>query len=60
MIEKYIKKIYRNAIRPLFKSEILLQRFKLLYFIWGYIPILSIINLTRIIHQPAEGGQEIG
>jgi O-methyltransferase len=43
-----IRKIYVRFIRPYIAQDISKQRFKLLWFVWGYYPLLYLDNISLI------------
>jgi O-methyltransferase len=47
-IELLIRDCYIKWVRPLISKDINRQRLKLVWYIWGYYPLLSIKNLTFI------------
>lgn len=42
----FIKNLYVTLIRPFISDELDQQRFKLIWFVWGYIPIIMIKELS--------------
>ena len=46
MIQRVSRSLYVRFIRPHFSREIDLQRLKMVWFIWGYSPILSLKTLS--------------